>query len=200
MTTLRSRIFIITSVVVLLILAISVFLVAISKKKDTAPEIQGPATTTNMIDQTNFPAQISTPAATTVPSGVTVKPPTSEEVMKNAALQTAKIFVERYGSYSTDNNYQNIIEVEALVSRDLWSELSKKMSEGQAASAEFYGVSTKAVASLIADWQTTKATVEISTIRTENKNGAITTSNQRARVWVEKSGDNWVVDKFEWAK
>lgn len=199
MMTLRARLFLVATVVILVILSISIFLIVMSKKK-TAPVTETtPTTTDNIIDTTNFPAQLTQPAATTVPAGVTVKPPTSEEVQKNAAQQMAKIFIERYGSYSTDNDYQNIREVETLVTPNLWATLSKKIG-APINGGEFYGVTTKAITTSIVDWAKTSAAVEINTMRTENKNGNILTSNQKVKVTVLQSGDQWVVDKFEWLK
>jgi len=199
MMTLRARLFLVATIVILVILSISIFLIVMSKKKAAPAAETTPTTTDNIIDTTNFPAQLTQPAATTVPAGVTVKPPTSEEVQKNAAQQMAKIFIERYGSYSTDNDYQNIREVETLVTPNLWATLSKKIGT-PINGGDFYGVTTKAVTTNILDWAKTSAVVEINAMRTENMNGTISTSNQKVKVTVLQSGDQWVVDKFEWIK
>jgi hypothetical protein len=196
MITLRSRIFIMASVVLLIILAISVFLVVAGKKKAAAPP-EGTPTTSAAIDEQNFPAQITT-EPTAVPAGTPVKPPTSEEVMKNTAKQMAKIFIERYGTYSTDNNGDNIREVETLVTKALWADISPRI--GVKPVGEFMGVTTKVVAVDVVEFSAGAAKVELNTQRTTTKGNLTETTTARADVWLIRSGENWLVTKFEWLK
>lgn len=195
MTTLRSRIFIIASVVLLVILAISIFLVVLSKKKAAAP---GTTTTpSNVIDQTNFNGQINASEPVQLPSDATVKPLSTEEQMKNAARQMAKIFTERYNTYSSDSDFSNIREVETLVTSNLWNIISKKMTAGQTG-GEFIGMTTKVATAELIDWQIDRATVTISARRTETKGVVVSEKNQQAIVQLVKSNGNWLVDNFEW--
>lgn len=196
MTTLRSRIFIIISLVVLIILAISIGLIVMSKKKQAATTAETtPTTTTGKIDSTNFPAQITTPA-TVIPSGTTVKPATTEETMKNAAKQLAKIFVERYGSYSSDASGANIRAVEPLVTKDLWAVLSQRLNVKY--NGDFIGVTTKVISTNVTDYSASGATVELNSQRTTTKGTAVVESTQAATVKLVKSGDSWLVDDIKW--
>lgn len=197
MITLRSRIFIMASVVLLIILAISVFLVVASRKKAAAPAGGEPAAAPTAIDEQNFPAQITT-EPTVVPAGTPVKPPTSEEVMKNTAKQMARIFIERYGTYSTDNNGDNIREVETLVTKALWGDISQRI--GVKPVGEFIGVTTRVAAVDIAEYSADAAKISLNTQRTTTKGTQTETKTARADVWLIKSGDNWLVSKFEWLK
>ena len=120
------------------------------------------------------------------------------EAQKNAAKQTARIFIERYGSYSTDNNQQNIKEIKDLVTVSLWQELSKRI--GTKSSGDFLGVTTKVIAVRMDSWDTTAAKFSLSTMRKETKNNKHSNVQQDATVSVEKSNGNWVVSKFEWGK
>lgn len=199
MLSLRARIFIVVSLVVLVVLGISVFLVVKSKKNAAGGGTNTTPENTNVIDGTNFNynPNIQTPVVGgQIPQGTTVKPATSLEIEQNAVRQLAKIFIERYNSYSTDSNYQNIVEVQGLVTADLWKNLSAKV--GKTPAGSFVGVTTKVFSNEIADWGAKAATVSMSTAISEEKNGNI--SDRQAKVTVDliKEGDNWLVNKFQW--
>lgn len=196
MTTLRSRIFIMISVVILLILAISVGLTVLFKKKAPATELT-PTTTPNTIDTQNFPAQITTPA-TIVPEGLPVRQATTEEVQKNVAKQMARIFIERYATFSSDNNGDNIREVESIVTKELWAEISKRLDVEP--TGVFSGATTKVFAVDVAEFAVTQAKVAMMTQRTITKGSATEQKNENVNVWLVKSGDTWLVNKFEWVK
>ncbi|PIT88732.1 MAG: hypothetical protein COU29_00575 [Candidatus Magasanikbacteria bacterium CG10_big_fil_rev_8_21_14_0_10_36_32] len=198
MTTLRTRIFIIFSIFFLFVLAVSIILIVINKQKQAVIET---TSTPSAIDFDNFTQdKISAPAAQVTPTqGITVKQPTTEEQMKNAAKQIAKIFVERYGTYSTDNNFSNIKELDTMCSRDLWSVLSSRITDTQVNNG-FVGVTTKAVTSVITSWQTDKAIVEITTVRTETKDGVTSSKNQKATVTLVNVQNNWLVDDAKWGQ
>ena len=199
MLSLRARIFIVVSLVVLVVLGISVFLVVKSKKNAAGGGATTTPDNTNVIDSTNFNynPNIQTPVVGgQIPEGATVKPATSLEIEQNAVRQLAKIFIERYSSYSTDSNYQNIVEVQGLVTDDLWKSLSAKI--GKTPAGSFVGVTTKVFSSEIVDWSVKTATVSMSAAIIEEKNG--NTSDRQAEVSVNlvKNGNNWLVDKFQW--
>lgn len=204
MISLRARIFIIVSLVVLIILGISIFLAVRSKK----PATNEMATTTlgngvtNVIDSSNFTynPNITTPlAGGEVPQGTPVKPATSLEAEQNAARQLAKIFVERYNSYSTDNEFQNIIEVKDLVTSELWQTLSAKIGKTPAAGS-FVGVTTKVFTSELKSWSSKEAAVFLSTAIREEKDGAVSDRQQNITINLVKVGDSWLVSKFQWEK
>jgi len=120
-----------------------------------------------------------------------------KEAVKNGARQMAKIFVERYGSYSTDNDYQNIEEVKSLCSQSLWSEISKTMDSVQ--SGSFVGVTTQVLSSSFTNWDASaSASVELRTKRTEEKNGVTKSFYQDATVELVKTSSGWLVDELKW--
>ncbi|MCX6781646.1 MAG: hypothetical protein NTW66_00775 [Candidatus Magasanikbacteria bacterium] len=198
MTTLRSRLFIFISLIVLIILGISVGIIVFVRQKAAPPVEQPPAEDqTGQIDSTNFPVQI-TPPPVVVPTGIPVKPLTTEEALKNGAKQMAKIFTERYGTYSSDSDFANIREVETLVTMSYWSELEKKIGTGKP--AVFLGVTTNAVASDVVEYASGKAMVEVSAQRITTKGSSTTQTNEKAKVWLVETKGIWLVDKFEWVK
>lgn len=191
MITLRQRIFIVLSVIVLIILAITILLLVRYNKIH-----KGQTTTSTPGGASNeivLPPVGQTPA--NIPEGATSKPLTTEEAQKNAAKQMAKIFMERYGSYSTDNAYANIDSVKNLVTSNLWNQLSSQVKANQT-TANFVGVTSKAIVSEIDDWDNDGAKIAVGVSRQEKRNGQITTSFSNYSVEMKKVNDSWLVDSF----
>ncbi len=203
---LRTRLLVIIGFILVVIGALVAFLVfrnrqpaavtpAPGNSRDTLP----PGTT--VIDRSNFDSGLaaSAPAAAEIPSGLAVKPLTSEEAVKKGVQQLAKIFIERYGSYSTDSNFQNVSEVQALVTPALWERIKPKTTP--AATAAFVGVTTEVVTMDMNSFQAdAKAEVVLTAIRAETKGGQETRTQGTATVTMVKVGTNWLVDSFVWSK
>jgi hypothetical protein len=107
--------------------------------------------------------------------------------------------VERYNSYSTDNNWQNITDIKELVTTELWQTLSMKIGKTPANSS-FVGVTTKVFTSEIKTWEDKSAVVYLSTAIREEKSGVFSDRQQNIAVELVKNGDNWLVTKFQWDK
>ncbi len=189
---LRARIFIIVSIAVFLILGISIFLVV--NKNKTAPTTEGGKTSAGQSGSLPLPVPAS--IATPIPEGLPAKIVTPLEAEKNGVQQLAKVFVERYGTYSSDNNFQNIKDVQALATKSLWSKISVKMTASGAGS--FSGMTTKVIGTDLVSWSDSKASVELKTVRTEEKNGKITTYYQNADVEMAKQDGEWLANKLIW--
>ena len=193
---LRARIFIIISILVLFILGISIFLVVGNKKKTAEPQTVTPADNTvptYIGGQTGTQTVVGDQA----PAGLPAKTATPLEAEKNGVAQLAKVFVERYGTYSTDNNFQNIKEVETFVTLSFWSKISAPIT-AKNTSQNFVGVTTKVISMDLASWSDTKATVELKTTRAEEKNGVVATRYQNATVDMVKVKDSWLVGNLVW--
>lgn len=197
--TLRTRIFVIISVALLLVLAISIVLVIFSNKKtDTeVPKIEGEQNQAVFNEQTG--ALIT--SGDTVPMVINENTPIAsmndEEKIKSAVQNIAKIFIERYGSYSTDNPGENLKDLEILSTPDLWKILKSRidsMTTGQ----EFVGVTTRAFSSTIVSFEKNNAKVKVISAREENKNGEIRNFNQEAEVELLFAQGSWLVDDVKW--
>ena len=191
MLTLRARIFAIIGVALLLILGISLVLYLVGKKnKAPAPvagtALNGTATTVNT-------GIVPTPTA-----GLQVKKLSTEEMEKNAAKQLAKVFTERYFSYSSDNQWQNVYDVRDLVTDKLWKQISAGI--GGAPSASYVGKITKAVGATLQDWTAQSASVFIQVVETAEKNGASVQAHRNLTVTMVKAGGVWLADGFVWEK
>jgi len=193
---LRARIFIIVSIVVFLILGVSILLIVRNKNKTNLPQTVIPADNTAGGGNGQAVGQVVT--GTVIPEGLPAKTATPLEAEKNGATQLAKVFVERYGTYSTDNNFQNILEVETLVTRSLWSKISAPMSAAKTTTQSFVGMTTKVISTELVSWSDNKAVVELKMTRTEEKNGVVSTRYQNATVDMVKVNSSWLVDKLVW--
>lgn len=195
---LRTRLFIVISLVVLLVLAVSLVLVINSRRNKARPAEPSSSQTPagQIIDQTNFDnGQLNQiPAPIPAPAG---KVATPVEVEQNTAKQFAKIFIERFGSYSSDSNFQNVKDVQALVTPSLWRTLSKTIGAGGGA---YVGVTTEALNASLSSWNSTTAVITIKTRETTTKNGATTVAYRDATITMVKTGDSWLVDSYSWAK
>ena len=192
---LRARIFIIISVVVLLILSVSIFLVVKNRNSGNA---NVPATTPDTGNtNTNNPSNPSSGAGTVVPTGSPIKPLTSLEVEQNGVEQLAKIFIERYGTYSTDNEFENIKEAQSLVTKSLWSKISLGINVKNP-NTGFLGLTTKVVSVNMVSWADNKADFDLKIMRNENKNGVVTTRYQNVTVEMVKENNIWLADSLVW--
>lgn len=201
---LRTRLFIIISIVVLFVLGVSVFLLISSKKKagvapagQTTAEADGSGAIDGGFVEPQSPA--SAPAAAAPAGRLPSKPLSAAEAEQNAAKQIARIFVERYNTFSTDNNFQNIREVEEIVTPALGKKLSARLAS--AAPAPVYMVvATVAVATSIAEWGDASAQVIIQARKTTQKSGAAETIQETITVTMAKQGGKWLVDSYASAR
>ena len=192
---LRARIFIIVSILVFLILGISIFLVVSNKNKNT--QTQADTTKNNVAVTDGGQPGDQTSVGVKPPVGLPAKIATPLEAQKNGVVQLAKVFVERYGTYSTDNDWQNIKDVATFVTLSLWSKISAPMTV-KSASQSFVGMTTKVISMDLTYWSDSKATVELKTTRAEEKNGIVTMRYQNATVELIKQNTVWLIDKISW--
>ncbi len=197
MLSLRTRLFIFLSVLVLVILGISIALLIARKGKDG--DTTAPTSTVNIIgsDQiqnfNNSQTQIRE-----VPVGTPIKPVTSEETERNAAKNLARIFVERYGSYSTDSNYDNIRDLESISTPNLWATLKTRI--GRPITGEYSGSLARVYTSEVKEFVGGNALAEVRLVQETEKNGVTTETRYVSEVKLAKVGTNWLVDSFTWVK
>ncbi|GEM_PF-1967614 len=203
MISLRARIFVVISLIVFVVLSISIFLFVRSKKQATIKEqvVVVDGSSPDKIDnKASVPALVPTTDNT---SNLKVNPVSSLDIQQNAAKQIAKIFLERFNSFSSESQYQNVRDVQTLVSKSYWNQLSAKLPAtkvGQNITTPFSSTVTKVYSAKIVEWSDQLATVDLQAKIMEEKNGVIKNLDKQARVDLTSDGKNWLVDKFEWVK
>jgi len=122
----------------------------------------------------------------------------------NANLKNvATLFTERYGSYSTDANFENLKSVESLSTPELVSSLKKLIKDGEGKPvAGFYGVTTKVVTVDVLSQNSSTAEVEVATQRQESfsREGEVKITYQALKLSLDKQGNNWLVSSADWVK
>lgn len=198
MISLRARIFIIVSLVVLFVLGVSVFLVVKSRNKNnpTANNTAGSGNTAGTGSTLNgAPLPVANLENVKVPKVSTL------ETEQRAVQNLAKIFVERLNSYSSESRYQNMKDVESMATDSYWKQLSVKIPANiPNSSPNFYAVSVSAYGAKLASWSDKSASVDLQLKITEEKGGQITKKDAQAKVTLVKTGTSWLVDNFTMVK
>src|SRR3989338_3445329 len=185
--TLRQRIFIAIGLIAGLILAIVLYVYVL---RGRASELATVApTSTQATAQAPVAAQ---PAQLPVPR----LPELSDEEREEMYVkQTARIFVERFGSYSNQNNNRHIDGVLSLSTPTMqaWLE-TQRLPQGET----YYCVTTAVIASRIESRTATSAAVHVDVQQAITENGDERVEQKSGRVELEKIGEQWLVDGFFW--
>lgn len=155
---LRKRLFIIISVVVLFILAITIFLLIPERdeiyplSEDMEDDIFTDETDILFEDDTlDLPSVIGDPSAL---SSILSKEEPSERYVRQLAID----FVERFGSFSNKNRNVHINDVLSLVTDDMAKWIK---TQTQAYGNEYKGSTTNVIVSDVEDFTETTATIHV---------------------------------------
>lgn len=147
--------------------------------------------------------EIEEPVEVSIPEQVPLEI-SEQEVVELSAATIGTIFVERFGSYSTESNLANIEDVLPLTTEKYRQELTQLISNVRAAgpSSQYYGVTTRVVTSSATNTniEIGTATLTILTQREETIGELTNTSLKYQSIIVEmqKVGDDWRVDDAIW--
>jgi hypothetical protein len=124
-----------------------------------------------------------------------------ERVQTSSMTTTAKLFVERYGSYSNEANFQNIRDVIPLMSVAFADATTADLAT-KTPPTGFYGVTTRVISVKVVSQNETEGTAELllSTQRTEEKGSAqnTTTKYQDVQLMIVTETGVWKVDSVTW--
>lgn len=181
------------------VLVIGIILVVINRigRNDVPQETPNPTpTTTENTTPTPTPPPAEQPTPTTQPVDV------SQQSEQAQVLRLARIVIERYGSFSNRNNFENIRSLEPFMTEAFVQESLRFIDSNQDedAASEFYGVSTTAAAlELTGFTEGVSAQVTVQTRRVETKSNAENTQfNQEAVLDFENVEGVWKVSDITW--
>lgn len=121
---------------------------------------------------------------------------------ESSLLRLAKIFVERYGSYSNKNDFENIKNLQSLMTDKFQkeSEAYIKLNESDDEAAQYYGITTTAASmKIVALEEGSSGTVEVATRRVESRQGEDpTTYTQYIDVFFKNVDGTWKVHNVKW--
>lgn len=120
-----------------------------------------------------------------------------------SASTIGRIFVERFGSYSSESNFENVDDVMSLATPSYQAELETLVASyrRQVDEADGYtGISTVVIGVTVISESETDASFLIMTQREEavGNPGNTTLRYQNAEVSLVKSGDDWLIDDLAW--
>lgn len=186
----RKRILFWASIAVGIILAIILIIIALRNRPTTTPTTTGETGTT--IPGVSMPST-PTPPATTSPR-VTKPVGTPEEIY---LLQLSRMFVERFGSYSNQNDNSHIVDTLSLASASMQKYM---LTQSVKANMVYHGVTTVVVAEKVEKKTATTASVHIDVQRVISDGTNSTTAYQSGRVQLVLENKEWKVDGVFWTK
>ncbi len=189
MDDIRKRLFVIVGIIVGVLLALVLLSVVLAPKASNTP-------TSTAEQGTNLPTP-KTPvigtSATPINIG-TVPTSTPEELY---VAQLAKVFVERFGSYSNQNGNEHIAEVLQLSSVRMQTYVQ---SAQLTFNSKYQGMTTTVVASRIVKKTATAATVAVDVQRVLSATSTTETQYQSGTVQLIQESGTWKVDGLFWSK
>jgi hypothetical protein len=128
-----------------------------------------------------------------------------KEISKESLARLAASFAERFGTFSNQANFDNIKDLELLMtdSMRVWSQDYIDKLKSEETSGEFYAITTKAINSQVVNFDEAngQAEVKVVTQRQEVKGKAEPqTFYQDIVLHFQKQGDKWKVDSIEWGE
>lgn len=115
----------------------------------------------------------------------------------------ARVFVERFGSFSSESGYENIDDILVLATSALQGRLQTIADQARAQGSEaYYGVSTAVLTIEEVAASNTSMSYVITTQREESIDSPGNTSirYQEIEVTLSASGDTWLVSSFTWGE
>ncbi len=190
MLTLRQRLFIIIGLVSGLIIAFLLIYYFVFQKpiNEQTPTGVIPSEEVN----SNISGQSGSGSATVTP--VVESQPVDMSVY---AKQVAKIFVERFATYSNQNSNQNIDDVLSMSTPVMarWLETQRKDFV-----SEYIGVNTMVVASRVLNIDDSKATVELDVQQENMTSNGVQIQQKTGKVDLVNMDGDWKIDGFYWNK
>lgn len=180
---LRKRIFIVSGIAVLLLL-IGILLWFVFRRP-SQPEATDATTTTVA------PSAVLPPP----PARTTEAPLEAQEPEDVYLKQLSGMFVERFGSFSNQNENQHIDDVLPLVTQRMRVFVE---SQVETFHREYSGVTTRVVATKIENKTASAATVRIDVQRVTTAKNLTETAYASGRVLLAREGENWKIDGLFW--
>jgi hypothetical protein len=169
--------------VVIVLLLVLLFLWRKDVPIDTSPEV----------------SQRPLPSTTAMPS---VDPQDIPSAQAVSAETVARVFAERFGSYSSESDFANIDDVLLLATPQLQQSLRTlaEQSRSRLQDGMYYGTSTRVLSVVITEQTETATTLSCMTQRISSVDnpGNSTTTYQTLVLTLLKIGEEWKVDGYTW--
>lgn len=189
MLTLRQRIFVISGIIIAIILAI-VFIILWQKKVRE----EGPAATETPIEKEAEIIDKQTKVGVTS-EAISGKIPQNVNPDELLAKQISRIFVERFMTYSNQNDNAHVEDALKLASANMETWIR---AQAQQKSNEYQGVTTRVLSSSIRESSQDKIVVEVAVQQELRASKTSELVQKKGRVELVKSEKTWLVSGFYW--
>ncbi len=139
---------------------------------------------------------------TTTEANTNTEIKTSVQDDSERILRLSRTFVERYGTFSNRNNFENITTLEPYMSQKLRDESAQFIdaNQGTGIDEEFYSIITSVISTSLDQFKEGKsAVVRVGTQRTETRGTeAAAIFTQHALLTFVNVDDTWKVDSLTW--
>ncbi len=117
--------------------------------------------------------------------------------------QLAKSFTERYGSFSNQNDYENLLDLKIYMTNKMQKEVDEFIEANKAEEGEeqaYYGITTKVLTLNKLSLEDDKGEYNVSCQRKEAKGleGGSRTYTESAKIEFKKVDGQWKVHSFTW--
>lgn len=128
---------------------------------------------------------------------------TEEQNKELESRRLANLFIERYGSFSNQGNYENVTDLYPLMTAQMRREADAYVRELKTIRSDtsvYYGITTKSLSSSVSLSGSNRATVLVTTQRQESAGagGGTRIIYQDATLNLIKIGADWKVDSVKW--
>ncbi len=185
----KTRLLVVGTIIVIVVLVFIWILILLFPRKAVTPEVTETKTAVTQQDKTATPEQKKLDQkqeGRTQASGVTT---------------VSRTFVERYGSYSNEANFQNLKDVLPLMT-DAFAKITQNAIDTSKLPATYYGVTTNVLVMTVEknDDAAGVATVLLNTqrITAQGSTQNISTTYQKIRLQLLKQSGTWKVDSATW--
>ncbi len=187
----RKKIFIFLSIVVLFLLAF-LLIYLFFKKSTPAVPLKNTVPTSTV---TTAPLDTTKPVIVPVKNIPPPPPQNTEEREKLYVKQLSRTFVERFETYSNQNDNRNIVDASELSTDNMSGYIASK---SQVHSVEYQGVTTRVISMDLTAFSTDAATVQVGAqIESETTTSSVA-SYKNGRVELKKIEGTWEVDGLFW--
>ncbi len=195
----RTKILIAIILIILVVLALLYWLF-LRPTHFPSPVTPSPAANTNVAPE----PPLALPAVNALPAEM---PKISdEEKLRSDLSRLAAAFAERFGSYSNQGNFENLLDLKPLmtVRMQTWTDdFIAKSKDNQGDTSVYFGVTTKAISTNIVSLNEESGQAEVM-VRTQ-KREASGSMTENVRIYYQdlglvflKTADGWKVDEAVW--
>ena len=190
MLTLRQRIFIISGIIIAIILAIILIILWQKREREA-----GPATDTTTKTEDTVKVLKEQTLVGVTPEAIGGTAPQNVDPDELLAKQISRIFVERFMTYSNQNDNKHVEDALKLASADMESYIKAQSLQK---SNDYQGVTTRVLSSSIREKVENKITVEVSVQQELRSAKTSELVQKKARVELVKTEKTWLVSGFFW--